>query len=344
MPTLSKFRGINNFLPPTECGPGELQEASGVYVDDFGAIVRRPRARGTLAIRDGAADVGAIGFSARSATLALDFAGDSIRIRSLRVTDGDSPRHVAEASGLMFTITNKLLRQAAAKLRHWQEVQPRCWPLSVTINISPKDFAREDHLSQILSTLMRLKMQAHGIRLEITESQLMEDTAAANRALTMIADTEYMDTITPMGWHLVLHLDAQNILEFNDMLNGLKLPFIIDHMGRVKASDGLEQEPFRILLDLMKNDEKAWVKVCGSERVSSSGPPFHDSAPFAAKLIEVAPDRCVWGTDWPHPHHAGPIPDDGQLVDVIAELAPTEELRRKLMADNPVRLYERRGA
>jgi diguanylate cyclase (GGDEF)-like protein len=96
---------------------------------------------------------------------------------------------VAEASGLMFTITNQLLHQAAKRLRAWQTTQPRCWPLSVTINISPKDFAREDHLAQILDTLLRLKMQAHGIRLEITESQLMEDTAAANRALTMISDT-----------------------------------------------------------------------------------------------------------------------------------------------------------
>jgi diguanylate cyclase (GGDEF)-like protein len=96
---------------------------------------------------------------------------------------------VAEASGLMFTITNQLLGQAARQLRQWQTERPRCWPLSVTINISPKDFAREDHLAEILSTLMRLKLQAHGIRLEITESQLMEDTAVANRALTMISET-----------------------------------------------------------------------------------------------------------------------------------------------------------
>ena len=65
--------------------------------------------------------------------------------------------------------------------------------------------------------------------------------------------------------------------------------------------------------------------------------------PFARKLVTEFPDRVVWGTDWPHPHHTGPVPDEGQLVDLIAEMAPTDELRRKLMVDNPRRLYDRRA-
>ncbi|MDB5546003.1 MAG: dicarboxylic acid hydrolase, partial [Hyphomicrobiales bacterium] len=85
--------------------------------------------------------------------------------------------------------------------------------------------------------------------------------------------------IAPLGWHVNLHFDAIDLPQYASMLEALPVTYIIDHMGRVKASDGLEQEPFRILVDLLKNDEKCWVKVCGSERVSSSGPPFHDSAP-----------------------------------------------------------------
>jgi EAL domain-containing protein (putative c-di-GMP-specific phosphodiesterase class I) len=89
----------------------------------------------------------------------------------------------------MFSITTSLIRQAAYQQRRWRKECPTCWPLSVTINISPKEFAREDHLSGILSVLMQHRASAHGIRLEITESQLMEDADGAQRALARISDT-----------------------------------------------------------------------------------------------------------------------------------------------------------
>jgi 2-pyrone-4,6-dicarboxylate lactonase len=155
------------------------------------------------------------------------------------------------------------------------------------------------------------------------------DMAVFNRVVAMIA---------PLGWHLNLHFDAIDLPEYAGMLSKLPVPYIIDHMGRVKASDGLDQEPFRILLSLMRNDQKAWVKVCGSERVSSSGPPFHDAAPFAAKLIETAPDRCVWGTDWPHPNVKS-MPNDGDLVDLIPLFAPDAATQQRILVDNPARLY-----
>jgi 2-pyrone-4,6-dicarboxylate lactonase len=148
-----------------------------------------------------------------------------------------------------------------------------------------------------------------------------------------------LDRITPLGWHLVLHMDAGDLLEFHDMLDGLKLPFIIDHMGRVKAGAGLDQPPFLALLELMKHDN-AWVKVCGSERVSTAGPPFTDSAPFAAALVEAAPDRVLWGTDWPHPNIAKDMPNDADLVDLIPLFAPDPDQQRRLLVDNPERLYD----
>src|SRR5688500_4144311 len=82
-----------------------------------------------------------------------------------------------------------------------------------------------------------------------------------------------VERVRAMGWHLILHLDAQDIVELKDTLDALPVPFVIDHMGRVKASDGLGQAPFRALLGLMKNPN-AWVKICGAERVSTQGPPF----------------------------------------------------------------------
>ena len=88
----------------------------------------------------------------------------------------------------------------------------------------------------------------------------------------------------------------------------------------------------------MRND-RAWVKICGAERVSSEGAPFHDALPFARALVSVAPDRVLWGTDWPHPNIAGDMPNDGDLLDLLAEAVTDEPARRKILVDNPARLY-----
>jgi len=92
-----------------------------------------------------------------------------------------------------------------------------------------------------------------------------------------------------------------------------------------------------MLLDLMKNP-LAWVKVSGPERVSAAGKPFHDAMPFAAALVESAPERVLWGTDFPHPNVKA-VPNDGELVDFFAKVVSDEELRKRILVDNPARLY-----
>lgn len=146
-----------------------------------------------------------------------------------------------------------------------------------------------------------------------------------------------VDRLRAFGWHLVVHLDANDIVELADMLRGLPVPVVIDHMGRVTASAGLTQEPFRLLLEFMQN-ENAWVKVSGAERVSSAGPPFADALPFARALIETAPERVLWGTDWPHPN-VRRMPNDGDLVDLVPLMAPGRGMQKKILVDNPARLY-----
>lgn len=141
-----------------------------------------------------------------------------------------------------------------------------------------------------------------------------------------------------LSWHLVLHLDAKDIAELTPTIRALPVPFVIDHMGRVKAGDGLEQPAFKALLELMKL-ATAWVKVCGSERVSNAGPPFTDAVPFAHALVKAAPERVLWGTDWPHPNIAKHMPNDGDLVDLVPLIAPDDTHRRKLLVENPARLY-----
>jgi predicted TIM-barrel fold metal-dependent hydrolase len=114
--------------------------------------------------------------------------------------------------------------------------------------------------------------------------------------------------IRPFNWHLVVHLDAADIVALSGLLRGLAVPFVIDHMGRIPAAAGLRQEPFRALLDLVQLDT-CWVKVSGAERISAAGPPFHDAVPFTHALIEAAPDRVLWGTDWPHPNVGRHVPN-----------------------------------
>jgi 2-pyrone-4,6-dicarboxylate lactonase len=135
-----------------------------------------------------------------------------------------------------------------------------------------------------------------------------------------------MDRLAELGWHVVLHLDAEDILTHQERLQRLRVPFVID------------QAPFRALLELMR-DERAWVKICGPERVSSAGAPFHDAVPFARTLYEAAPDRVLWGTDWPHPNIAGDMPNDGDLVDLFHAAVTDEAGRRAVLVDNPTRLY-----
>lgn len=144
--------------------------------------------------------------------------------------------------------------------------------------------------------------------------------------------------LAAIGWHLQIHMAAELIGELSAALKTSPVPVVIDHMGRIDASPGLDQPPFQHLLRLMA-DRNIWVKVSGCDRASRRGPPYPDAIPFARKLVADFPDRVLWGTDWPHPNHQGPIPDDGELVDLIAEIAPAAAARLALLIDNPQRLY-----
>jgi 2-pyrone-4,6-dicarboxylate lactonase len=145
--------------------------------------------------------------------------------------------------------------------------------------------------------------------------------------------------VRPLGWHVDLHFDAGDLVEFGDLLGRLPVPFLIDHMGRVPTKAGLGQEPFRRLLAVLGTNERCWVKVSGAERISSAGPPFTDAVPFAQALIEAAPDRILWGTDWPHPNIARHMPNDGDLVDLVPLFAPDPSMQKRILVDNPHRLY-----
>ena len=143
--------------------------------------------------------------------------------------------------------------------------------------------------------------------------------------------------LADLGWHLQIHPESTRIAELAPALKRSPVPVVIDHMGRMDASLGIDQKPFRDLLELLK-DKKIWVKVSGSERASRQPSPWKDAMPFARKLVAEYGDRTLWGTDWPHPN-LKVIPEDAVLVDLLAEIAPSEAQRKALLVDNPQRFY-----
>lgn len=142
-------------------------------------------------------------------------------------------------------------------------------------------------------------------------------------------------TALDMGWHVVLHMDGPDIAELSQLFATLPLPFVVDHMGRVDASKGVDQAPVRALLDLARV-ERCWIKVSGAERICP--PPFSAAIPIAAAIIEAIPDRVFWGTDFPHPNPIHPC-DESDLVDLVPRFAPSPELQYKVLVGNPARLY-----
>ena len=146
--------------------------------------------------------------------------------------------------------------------------------------------------------------------------------------------------VEPLGWHVELHFDAKDLPDYSDLFDQIPIPYIIDHMARADATAGIDQEPFQHLLGLLRSDDRAWVKISGAERLTADGPPpYDDVVPFARALVEVAPDRVLWGTDWPHPN-VRHMPDDGDLVDLLAKIVPTEEVRNQILVHNPEILYD----
>lgn len=143
--------------------------------------------------------------------------------------------------------------------------------------------------------------------------------------------------LAEIGWHLQVHFEPELIGELAPFLRKSAVPVVIDHMGRVDASLGAGQPAFRALLELMR-DPRFLVKVSGSERISRQAPPWKDAIPFARALVAEFGDRVLWGSDWPHPNLAF-VPDDGMLVDLIAETAPSPAQRQALLVDNPRRFY-----
>jgi 2-pyrone-4,6-dicarboxylate lactonase len=160
---------------------------------------------------------------------------------------------------------------------------------------------------------------------DVTPTEVLQDTARR---------------LAPFGWHVVVYFEAADLPELEPFLASLPTRVVVDHMGRPDIRQPVEGPEFERFVRFMNANDKVWSKVSGAERLSVSGPPdYSDFVPFARRIVEAFPDRVLWGTDWPHPNMKSHMPDDGDLVDLLPRIAPTAELQRRLLVDNPMRLY-----
>jgi len=148
------------------------------------------------------------------------------------------------------------------------------------------------------------------------------------------------ERIAPLGWHTVIYFEAPELEEHRALFESLPTTVVFDHMGRPDLSQPVTADGFQAFVQLLADNPNMWSKVTCPERLSQSGPPLYDDfVPFAKALVDTYPDRVLWGTDWPHPNLKSHMPDDATLVDMIPRIATTDTLQRKLLIDNPMRLY-----
>ena len=183
-----------------------------------------------------------------------------------------------------------------------------------------------------------------GIRLNLATSGI-HDVETGRRRLRAGAER-----MARRGWHVQIYTTLPMISGIRDLVLGSPVPVVFDHFGGAQAHLGVDQPGFADLVELVRSG-RAYVKISGAYRASTLAPDYPDAAPLAKALIGANPDRIVWGTDWPHPDSTRPpggkatdvspfIPiDDGRLLNQLAVWAPEPALRKKILVDNPARLY-----
>ncbi len=145
--------------------------------------------------------------------------------------------------------------------------------------------------------------------------------------------------IAPFGWHLQVLIDVAETTGLAKRLGSLPVATVIDHLGHMPAALGRDHPGFQDLLALLR-EGRCWVKLSAPYRLSGRrGPPYDDVRPFAEAVLEAAPDRVVWGSDWPHPAIEGPRPHPATLLDPLFDWVDDADLRRRVLVDNPVHLY-----
>jgi 2-pyrone-4,6-dicarboxylate lactonase len=143
----------------------------------------------------------------------------------------------------------------------------------------------------------------------------------------------------PQGWHVVIYFEADSLEELRPFMDAIPVPLVIDHMGRPDVTQGPDGADMKAFRNFLNSRDDIWFKATCPDRLDGNGDPWNMFAESVAPLVEDYPDRCLWGTDWPHPTMQDSIADDGHLVDMIPRIAHTEDLQMLLLVSNPKQLY-----
>jgi predicted TIM-barrel fold metal-dependent hydrolase len=175
-------------------------------------------------------------------------------------------------------------------------------------------------------------MHAAGVR------GIRVNLASETKGLTLTDARRFAPRLRARGWHIQFHLDLAKLPEAELELAALDIDIVIDHFGRANAERGTAAPPFQALSRLLARDH-CWAKLMGPYFVSRLPPAYPDVAPLARAMVQIAPQRIVWGTDWPHTGARDAMPNDGDLADLLARWVPDEAQRKGVLVDNPARLY-----
>lgn len=171
-----------------------------------------------------------------------------------------------------------------------------------------------------------------GIRINVV------DVAEDKGVIPMAPLRRMAERIRPLGWHVEFLMHADEFPRLDQLFGDFPVPIVLGHLGYMRTDKGLANAGFQALLALMR-DGRAWVKLTGPYRIAASEMPYPDVTPYAHALIAAAPGQVIWGTDWPHPKHDKAMPNDGEMCDRLLEWVPDEAIRRRVLAENPARLY-----
>lgn len=179
------------------------------------------------------------------------------------------------------------------------------------------------------------KMHAAGVRgVRINVVDVAEDKGV----IPMASLRRLAERIKPLGWHVEFLMHADEFPDLDAQFADFPVDIVLGHLGYMRTDKGLGAPGFQALLRLMRTG-RCWVKLTGPYRISVGGIPYSDVTPFAHALIDAAPQRVIWGTDWPHVMVKSAMPNDGVLCDLLLDWVPDETIRRKVLVENPAKLY-----
>ena len=238
-----------------------------------------------------------------------------------------------------------------AALPQYRLLQKRIGTTRVVI-VTPRNYATRNEAT--ITAIRELGRNARGVAVlhpDIADAELKRLDAAGIRGIrfslgdpaSAVVTPDMIEPlakrIAPLGWHIQFNMAGDQIVALSDVLRRLTVPMVFDHLGNPPLPGGTTHASHAVIRRLL-DENRAWVKLSGAYLNSKVGPPYPEATQIAQDFVKAAPERLVWGSDWPHPTSPGPRkPDDAALFDLLLTWAPDEQTRHRILVENPERLY-----